>query len=125
MRFLSDEWAETAQTALREDDAFMRLAGRADLTLTIVPEAAPGWAHPVTVVVTAGDVELSTQRLGRSQAVGRAAYETWLSMLRHELHPRRAVVTRRLRGRGATAILTHYRLIDRALDVFRGIPVDA
>lgn len=128
MLFLSDEWAAAAEDALAGDDDFMRRAAHARLRLQIVPDDAPEWAQSVTVVVDAGNVSLSTAPDAADgagpAAEGRAAYATWLAILRHELHPRRAVLTRRLRGRGAVAVVANAQLIDRALDVFREMPVE-
>ncbi len=124
MKFLSDEWIDTAHVRLQSNERFVKLSRHARLRLTIVAEPAPDWARSVTIGITQGKIELHRDIEGRSGAIGRASYDTWKAMLRHELHPRRAAFTRRLRGKGLPIILANFVLIDAALDVFREIEID-
>lgn len=124
MRFLSTEWFWQAHKALCDDAAFADVAKDASFRMWVVAEHAPAWARNITVVLDAGQVELDEGNTGKPDAVGRATYADWLAMLRHELHPRHAVLTGKLRGRGPLTVLRNYRVIDTALDVLRTIPVD-
>lgn len=124
MRFLSEDWFWQAHRALTEDEAFAEAARGATFRLWLIAEAAPDWARDVTVVVGGESVELDEGCTGKADAVGRARYADWLAMLRHELHPRKAVLTGKLRGSGPVTVLRHYKVIDTALDVLRSIPVD-
>lgn len=119
MLFLSDEWIDATRDALGADREFCRLAEGVRLRLVIIPLEVPAWAGPVTVSLRDGVVEATRGISEAADAAGRATYADWLAMLRHELHPRTALLRRRLRGNGAPAILSNLKLIDRALDVFR------
>lgn len=124
MRFLSEEWFWEAHVRLAADEAFRNQARGTRMRLWIVPESAPQWARPITVIVDVDTVDLDEGTTGTPDAAGYAAYATWLAILRHELHPRRAVVTRKLRGRGIPAMLSHWKTIDLALDVLRTVDVE-
>lgn len=124
MKFLSAEWAEIAQEALRRDPAFAAIAAQARIRIWIVPTRRPDWADEGTLAVDHGEITLRTGKHGRADAVGTASYDTWLQILRHELHPTVAVVTGKLRGRGVRHVVGNRGLLDTMLDVFRAIPVD-
>lgn len=125
MLFLSEQWAEAAEAALRADAAFAEVAERSRLRMWVCVVRAPEWALDGTLEVDHGSISLQVGRHGRPHAIGRASYATWLAMLRHELHPSIAVATGRLRGRGIGRVIVSRDLLDAMLDVFRTIPVDA
>lgn len=124
MRFLSDEWFTATETALQTDERFREIAATARFRMLIVADSSPEWAQDGTLAVDHGKVTLETGRVGRPDSEGRADYDDWLAILRHELHPRKAVLTGRLRGKGMPALLANYRLVDTMLDVMRELPVD-
>jgi len=123
MQFLSDEWAKAAEAALRADPAFTEEAATKRFRMWIVPDDAPPWARNGTMAVVDGEITLTPGRHGKPDAIGRASYDTWIAILRHELHPTTAAMTRRLRGAGVRALLGNRELLDKMLDVFRSIPV--
>lgn len=125
MLFLSEQWAEATEAALRADPGFRDVASRSRLRMWVCAVRAPDWAHDGTLVVNSDVITLEPGRHGRPDAVGRAGYSTWLAILRHELHPTVAVATGRLRGRGVGRVVTNRELLDKMLDVMRTIPVDA
>lgn len=125
MLFLSEQWAEAAEAALRADPTFGEVADRSRLRMWVCVVRAPEWAVDGTLEVDHGEVTLRPGRHGRPHAIGRASYATWLAILRHEIHPSLAVATGRLRGRGVGRVVVNRDLLDAMLDVFRSIPVDA
>ncbi len=124
MRFLSDDWFAATEAALQKDARFGEVAATARFRMLIVADSPPEWAHEGTLSVDHGSVTLRAGKVGRPDSEGRAAYDDWLAILRHELHPRKAVLTGRLRGKGLPALLANYRLVDTMLDVMRESPVD-
>lgn len=124
MRFLSTDWLTQVRNALADDATFAEAAKDASFRMSIVAEDAPAWAGDLTIVLEAGRIELEEGSTGKPDAVGKAAYADWLAILRHELHPRDAVLTGKLRGSGPLTVLRHYRVIDTALDVLRTVPCD-
>ena len=123
MYFLSEEWIRVAGEALRSDSAFLDEVGEKTFCMWIVAEEKPEWADDATLTIEDGDISLVSGQEGVANAVGRAKYQDWLAILRHELHPRRATLTRKLRGKGLPAVLTNYRLLDTMLDALRTIEV--
>lgn len=124
MRFLSEEWFRTTEVALQTDERFREIAATARYRMWIVADSPPEWAHDGTLAVEKGSVALLMGKAGRPDSEGRAGYDDWLAILRHELHPRKAVLTGRLHGKGLPALLANYRLVDTMLDVMRELPVD-
>lgn len=125
MHFLSDEWRLEALGRLKSDSGFAsqaRLAG--SLRVWIVAEPRPQWAENITIVIRDAVVDAVAGQDGSPDGTARASYDTWLRLFRGELSPRRAAMTRKLRGKGLPILLRNMGLLNALLDVLRGIPVD-
>lgn len=125
VQFLSDEWRLEALGRLKGDSAFStqaRLAG--SLRVWIVAEPRPEWAENITIVIRDAGVEAVAGEDGRPDGTARASYDTWLRLFRGELTPKRAAMTRKLRGKGLPILLRNMGLLNALLEVLRGIPVE-
>ncbi|MBX7158886.1 MAG: SCP2 sterol-binding domain-containing protein [Acidimicrobiia bacterium] len=125
MHFLSDEWRLEALSRLRADSAFAAQARRiGNLRVWIVSDPRPAWAENITIVIRDAVVDALEGEDGQPDGMARASYDTWLRLFRGQLSPKRAAMTRKLRGKGLPVLLRNMGLLNALLDVVRVIPLD-
>lgn len=125
VHFLSDEWRAEALTRLKVDSAFAAQAQRiGNLRVWIVAEPRPDWAENITIIIRDTVVDAVDGEDGSPNGMARASYDTWLRLFRGELSPKRAAMTRKLRGKGLPVLLKNMGLLNALLDVLKGIPIE-
>lgn len=125
MHFLSDEWRVEALSRLKVDSAFAAQAQRiGNLRVWIVAEPRPEWAENITIVISDAVVDALEGEDGSPDGMARASYDTWLRLFRGDLSPKRAAMTRKLRGKGLPVLLKNMGLLNALLDVLRGIDLE-
>lgn len=125
MQFLSDEWRLEALGRLRGDSTFTRQASVVgSLRVWIVADPRPRWAESITLVIRDAVIDAVRGEDGTPDGMARASYDTWLRLFRGELSPKRAAMTRKLRGKGLPVLLRNMGLLNALVDVLRSIPLE-
>lgn len=126
VHFLSDEWRLEALGRLRRDPVFTTQAAIAgSLRVWIVADPRPRWAENITLVIRDAVVDAVQGENGKPYGMARASYDTWLHLFRGDLSPKRAAMTRKLRGKGLPVLLANMGLLNALVDVLRTIPLEA
>ncbi|MFN8103471.1 MAG: SCP2 sterol-binding domain-containing protein [Acidimicrobiia bacterium] len=125
MQFLSDEWRLEALGRLRGDSTFTSQASIVgSLRVWIVADPRPRWAESITLVIRDAVIDAVRGEDGTPDGMARASYDTWLRLFRGELSPKRAAMTRKLRGKGLPVLLRNMGLLNALVDVLRSIPLE-
>lgn len=125
MQFLSDEWRLEALGRLRGDSTFTSQASIVgSLRVWIVADPRPRWAESITLVIRDAVIDAVRGEDGTPDGMARASYDTWLRLFRGELSPKRAAMTRKLRGKGLPFLLRNMGLLNALVDVLRSIPLE-
>lgn len=117
MQYLSDEWMQAADEALRADDALCEAASGAELTVQYDVSGAPGGARKYALTVVDGTVGIDPGAHPDAPVSFSLDYDTAAEIARGEVAAQAAFMQGRLKlGGDVTVLVRQHALFDRMGD---------